>query len=354
MKTLTSAVKNFVRHDDTDLAAGLTYYAVLAIFPGALALFSLLGLLGDPDETVRTVLDILRPLMSADRLDSIEPTVTKLANADGATWTFALGTLGALYSASAYVGGFSRAMNQVREVEETRPFWKLRPLMLLITLVSVMLLLVALVIVTVTGPLATSVGNKLGVEQSAVDTWEIAKWPGLAVVVVIVVAMLFHATPNVRTGRIRLLSPGAFLALLVWAAASTGFAFYVANFGSYNKTYGSVAGAIVALVWLWLTNVALLLGAEVDAVRDARLAEDKAAAEAAAADLDSLDPRSYLDPGADARPSSEDGPDLEALMSAASGGFFGRRDKVVLKESFPQKPGQPPYGPAPQPVPDED
>jgi membrane protein len=266
MKTLITAAKNFLRHDDTDLAAGLTYYAVLAIFPGALALFSLIGLIGhDSNQTVDTVLDILEPLMSADRLNSLEPTITTLATADGATWTFALGTLGALYSASAYVGGFSRAMNRVREVEETRPFWKLRPLMLLITVVSVVLLVIALVIVTVTGPLATSVGTKLGVEQSAVDSWEIAKWPGLAVVVVVVVALLFHATPNVRTGRVRLLSPGAFLALLIWAAASTGFAFYVANFGSYNKTYGALGGVIVFLTWLWITNNVILLGAEVNA-----------------------------------------------------------------------------------------
>src|SRR5690348_5574815 len=122
MRTLITSAKNVLRHDDTDLAAMLTYYAVLAIFPGALALFSLLGLIGNPDDTTRTVTDILRPLMSADRLSSIQPTITKLATADGATWTFALGTAGALYSASAYVGGFSRAMNRVREVEETRPF----------------------------------------------------------------------------------------------------------------------------------------------------------------------------------------------------------------------------------------
>ena len=333
MKTLITAAKNFARHDDTDLAAMLTYYAVLAIFPAALALFSLLGFIGDPRDTARTVTDILQPLMSADRLDSIRPTITKLVNADGASWTFAAGTAGALYSASAYVAGFSRAMNRVREVEETRPFWKLRPLMLLITLVSIVLLVVGLVIITVTGPLADSVGAKLGVAQATVDLWEIAKWPALAVVVAAVVALLFHATPNVKVGRIRLLSPGAFLALLVWAVASTAFAFYVANFGSYNKTYGSVAGAIVALLWLWLTNLALLFGAEVDAVRDARIEEEKAARAAAAADLDSLDPASYLAP---LRPE----PDVV--------------EKRVLRESFPVRPGEPPYGPVVQPVPEEE
>ena len=312
MKLLVATIRNFLRHRDTDLAAGLTYYAVLAVFPAALALLSLLALVGNPTSAVNTVLDVLAPLMSADRLHSLEPTLRDLSEAHGAGWTLAAGVAGALYSASAYVGGVSRAMNTVREVEETRPFWKLRPYMLLLTLVSVVLNVVALVIITISGPIASSVGAKLGVQKSALDIWEIAKWPGLALVVVIVVALLIHATPNVKQGRLRLLSPGAFTALLIWAAASTGFAFYVANFGSYNKTYGSVAGAIIALLWIWLTNVALLLGAELDAVRDARLA-------AAPATL----------PG-------------------------GRGKRVDFHESFPHKSGTPVYGPAPQPVPAED
>lgn len=311
MKLLAATIRNFLRHRDTDLAAGLTYYAVLAVFPAVLALLSLLALVGNPTSAVNTLLDVLAPLMSADRLHSLEPTLRDLSEAHGAGWTLGAGVAGALYSASAYVGGVSRAMNTVREVEETRPFWKLRPYMLLLTLVSVVLNVVALVIITISGPIASSVGAKLGVQKSAVDIWEIAKWPGLALVVVIVVALLIHATPNVKQGRLRLLSPGAFTALLIWAAASTGFAFYVANFGSYNKTYGSVAGAIIALLWIWLTNVALLLGAELDAVRDARIA--------AAPTL----------PG-------------------------GRGKRVDFHESFPHKPGTPVYGPAPQPVPAED
>ncbi|MGJ0558381.1 YihY/virulence factor BrkB family protein [Methylocystis sp.] len=312
MKLLVTAAKNFARHNAGDLAAGLTYYAVFAIFPAVLALLSLLAVVGNPDDTIDTVLDILRPLMSAERLDDVEPVLTKVSNSRGAGWTLAAGAAGALYSSSAYVGAFSRSMNRVREVEETRPFWKLRPFIVLITLVVVVLLAVSLVIITATGPIAESIGDKLGVESTTLDVWEIAKWPGLALVVVCVVALLFHATPNVRSGRIRLLSPGAFLALLIWAGLSTGFAFYVANFSSYNKTYGSVAGVIIALLWLWLTNIALLFGAEVDAVRDARIAA--------------------------APPKVKVG---GKTVSEADG-------------MFPHAPGTPVYGPQPQPVPDED
>ncbi len=313
MKLIVTTVRNFSRHQGGDLAAGLTYYAVLAIFPAALALLSLLAVVGNPDETVQAVLDVLGPLMSADRLDSIEPTIRRLAQADGATWTLAAGTAGALYSASAYVTGFSRAMNRVREVEETRPFWKLRPYMLLITLVAVVLNAAGLVIITVTGPIAESIGAEIGIERSALDIWEIAKWPALALLAVVVVALLFHATPNVKTGRFRLLSAGAFVALLVWAAASTGFAFYVANLSSYNGTYGSLAGAIIALLWLWLTNMALVLGAELDAAREAR--------DAARPDPPLVEPSDATRP--------------------------------ELPVQFPHKPGTRVYGPMEQPVPDE-
>lgn len=333
MKLIVTTVKNFLRHQAGDLAAGLTYYAVLAVFPAALALLSLLAVVGNPDDTVDTVLDVLGPLMSADRLDSIEPTIRKVAQADGATWALAAGTAGALYSASAYVTGFSRAMNRVREVEETRPFWKLRPFMLLITLVAIVLNAAALVIITVSGPIAESIGDEFGVERSALDIWEIAKWPALALMVVVVVALLFHATPNLKVGRLRLLSPGAFVALLIWAAASTGFAFYVANFASYNKTYGSVAGAIIALLWIYLTNAALMFGAELDAARDARNAAREAARPPKIEDPD--------DAAAEATP-FERLSELVDLRKAASTG------------QFPHKPGTPVYGPIEQPVPYED
>jgi membrane protein len=299
MKLIVSSARNFLRHQDTDLAAGLTYYAVLAIFPAALALLSLMGFLGNPDETSRTVIDVLRPLLSVDQLQSITPTIHQLSKASGATWTFAAGTAGALWSASAYVSAFSRAMNTVREIEETRPFWKLRPTMLLITVVAVVLNILALVMITVSGPLARSVGDKLGVGRSAVRLWDQAKWPVLVLLVVVVVALLIHATPN-------------------WGAASVGFGYYVTNFGSYNKTYGSVAGGVIALVWLWLTNAALLFGAELDAARDART-QERATTPADAA-------------------------------GAADGAVHPPRSEPV--ES--RRGSAPVYGPATQPVPEED
>jgi membrane protein len=269
MRSIRAVVASFRRHQGADLAAALTYYSVLAIFPALLALLSLLALVGEADASVRTILDVLRPLVSDKTLHDVEPTLRDLAGFQGASWTFALGALGALWSASAYVGAFARANNTIRDVDETRPFWKLRPLVLLVTLVAVVLNAAALLIIVATGKVAESIGDQIGLGRQFVDVWDLAKWPVLAVIVIVVVALLIHATPNYRTG-IRLLSPGAFVAILMWAVASVGFAFYVANFSSYDKTYGSVAGVIVALVWIWLTNVALLLGTEIDAERERR------------------------------------------------------------------------------------
>ncbi len=351
MTLIKTTVKNFLRHKDTDVAAGLTYYAMLAIFPAILALVSLLSIVVEPEDALDAMLDVLEPLVSDETLADLEPTLRSLTDVQGAPLVLAFGAVLALWSASGYVGGFGRAMNRVREVDETRPVWKLRPLMLLITLVAVVLNAIALFIIIVSGPIAQSVGEKLGVPQDTIDLWEIAKWPVLAIVVVIVVALLFHATPNTKTGRVRLLTPGAFLALLLWAAASTGFAYYVANFASYNKTYGSIAGVVVALLWLWLTNVALLLGAELDAVRDARKDAQKDERKAEAAMIAASGP---IDTEAAKSAADADPEDLERLMAPAMVTSSRRRDKGKVAGSFPQKPGEPPYGPVTQPVPDED
>jgi membrane protein len=262
---LRKSVREFLDDGCTDLAAALTYYAVLSLFPAALALLSLLSVFGKGDKAVNTVLDVLRPLVSDATITRIEPTLHGLAGAPGGGVALVVGILGALWSASAWVNGFGRAMNRIYEVEEGRPVWKLRPAMLLITIAAIALCAVALVILVVSGPIAESIGSRLGVGSTVLTVWTIAKWPVLAVVVVAVVALLYWGTPNVRQPRFRLLSVGAFVAILVWLAASVGFAFYVANFSSYNATYGSVGGVIVALLWLWLTNNALLFGAEVDA-----------------------------------------------------------------------------------------
>jgi membrane protein len=250
----------------TDLAAALTYYSVLAIFPGLLALFSLVGIFGQAQESVDKIVDILRPLISSHgTLTTIHHRLSDLVNSGGAGVTLVIGILGALWSASGYVGAFSRAMNRVYEVEEGRPFWRMRPMQVIVTVITVALCAVALVILIVSGPVAASVGKSIGVGDDLVSFWNIAKWPVLAVVVMVIVAVLYHATPNVQFTRIRLITVGSFVAIMVWLAASVGFAFYVTNFGSYNKTYGSIAGVVVGLLWLWITNVALLFGAELDA-----------------------------------------------------------------------------------------
>lgn len=326
MRLIRTTVKNFARHQDTDLAAGLTYYAVFAIMPALLALVSLLSLVGDATSVRSTVRDIAKPLLSGSRVHDVDVLLQHVLDVSGAPLTLAAGAAVALWSASGYVGAFGRAMNRIREVEETRPFWKLRPLMLLITLAAIVLNAAGLVIIIVSGPLARSVGDKLGIGRDTVRIWDIAKWPVLAIVVLVVVALLYHATPNIKAGRLRLLSAGAFVALLVWAAASAGFAFYVANFSSYNKTYGSIAGVIIALLWLWLTNVALLFGAEIDAARDARKAATAMTAE----------------------PTHGEHPEVVAVPLTSSG--RPRRPN----ESFPVRAGEPPYGPVLQPIPDED
>ncbi len=257
--------REFSEDQCTDQAAALTYYAVLAMFPAVLALMSILGLVGQSaDKTVDAVLDVLRPLVSTGTLDTLEPVIRDLSTSQGAGLTLVVGLLGALWSASGYVGAFGRAMNRIYEIDEGRPFWKLRPTMLLITLVAVVLSALVLVMLVVSGPLAQSIGDKVGLGDAALTAWTIVKWPVLLVVVVLIVAMLYYATPNVKQPKFRWVSVGAGVAILIWVIASVGFAFYVANFGSYNKTYGSLAGVIVALLWLWITNVALLLGAELD------------------------------------------------------------------------------------------
>jgi membrane protein len=256
-------MREFSEDQCTDQAAALTYYAVLAIFPAVLALTSILGLVGQAD-AVNTVLDVIKPLVAPSTYDTIAPVVRDLGTSQGAGLTFVIGLAGALWSASGYVGAFGRAMNRVYEIEEGRPFWKLRPVMLLITLVAVVLSAAVLFMLVVSGPLAQSIGNAVGLGSATVTAWQYVKWPVLLVMVMLIVAMLYYATPNVKQPKFRWISVGAACAILIWVVASVAFAFYVSAFSSYNKTYGSLAGIIVALLWLWITNLALLLGAEID------------------------------------------------------------------------------------------
>ncbi|MDP9221306.1 MAG: YihY/virulence factor BrkB family protein [Actinomycetota bacterium] len=248
----------------TDLAAGLTYYAVLSVFPAAIAVVSLLGVVGQGSKTITAVLDVLRQVGAAGVADTIRPSLEQIAQSKGAGLGLAIGLVAALWSASGYVGAFGRAMNRIYEIDEGRPFWKLRPVQILVTMVAVALIALVAVSLVVTGPLARAIGDQIGLGRTAVTVFSIAKWPVIVGVVVVVIAILYYATPNVRQPKFRWMSVGALAALVVWVVASALFGLYVANFSSYDKTYGSLAGVIVFLLWLWLTNLALLFGAELD------------------------------------------------------------------------------------------
>jgi membrane protein len=257
--------REFSQDECLDIAAALTYYAVLALFPAAIALLSLVGLVGEGPRTVDTLLQILRDVGAGAAAEQVEPTLTDLSTTPGAGLAFVLGLALAIWSASGYVGAFGRAMNRIYEVAEGRPIWKLRPAVLLVTVITVVLSAVVALGLVLTGSAARAVGDAVGLGSTAVTVWDIVKWPVLLLVVMLVVALLYYATPNVRQPRFRWISPGAGLAIIVWVVASAAFGFYVTGFSSYDKTYGSLAGVVVFLLWLWITNLALLLGAELDA-----------------------------------------------------------------------------------------
>jgi membrane protein len=262
---LKNTVREFMDDECTDIAAGLTYYAVLSLFPGILALVSILGLVGQSQETTSTVLTMLKDLGAGSMVDTIDRPIRQLTQSQSAGFALVLGLLLAVWSASGYVNSFGRAMNRVYETDEGRPIWKLRPAMLLVTVVLLVLAAATALALVVSGPVAEVVGGLVGLSEVAVTVWSIAKWPVLLGIVIVMVAILYHYTPNVRQPKFQWVSIGAVVAIVTWVVASAAFGFYVANFGSYNKTYGSLAGAIVFLLWLWITNLALLFGAELDA-----------------------------------------------------------------------------------------
>jgi len=261
------AGKEFKHDNLTDLAAALTYYAVLSIVPGLIVLISLLGLLG-PD-TTNQVMNQVQQLAPGSAADFVHTLITQAqANKGGAGIGAILGVVVALWSASGYVAAFMRASNVIYGIGEGRPIWKTAPTRLGVTIVAVILLLLSAVIVVVSGPVAKQIGDVLGVGDAAVLLWNIAKWPVLLILVSVLLAILFWASPNAKQGGVKWVSPGGAIAVVIWLMISALFAVYVTGFSSYNKTYGSLAGVVIFLVWLWLTNIALLLGAEVNAELD--------------------------------------------------------------------------------------
>ena len=269
LQTIKRTLSEFSEDNLTDSAAALTYYAILSIFPALLALVAIVGLVGDPHTVTKEMTTLVTSIGPASAAQTFKAPIEGLTKSSGTAGILLIvGIASALWTASGYVGAFMRASNVIYEVEEGRSIIKLRPLQMLVTLVLVVLLALVLVALVLTGPLASKVGSAVGIGSTAVTVWNIAKWPVLLIVVSFMIALLYYASPNAKLRSLRSIVPGAFLAVVVWLVASAAFAFYVANFGSYNKTYGIIGGIIIFLVWMWITNVAILLGAEVNAERE--------------------------------------------------------------------------------------
>ena len=258
-------LREFSKDQCPDLAAALTYYAVLSLFPALLALVSLVGIFGDPEKTTAVLLEIVRGIAPADTVETVSGPINELAASPAAGFTLFLGLATALWSASGYVGAFGRAMNRIYEVDEGRPFLKLRGTMLGVTLLAVVIVALLAGMLVLSGPVSEAVGGAIGLSGTFLTIWNIAKWPVTVALVIVIIAVLYYATPNVKQPRFRWMSIGSFIALVIFILASLGFAFYVANFGNYNKTYGALGGVIVMLLWLWILNMSLLFGAEFDA-----------------------------------------------------------------------------------------
>jgi membrane protein len=258
-------LREFTSDQCPDLAAGLTYYGVLSLFPALLALVSLLGIFGQPEKTTAALLDIVQGIAPGSTVDMIRQPIEELTRSPAAGFALVIGLATALWSASGYVGAFGRAMNRVYEIDEGRGFVKLRGTMLGVTLLAVVIVALLAAMLVVSGPVAEAVGGVLGLGGVFLTVWNIAKWPVILLLVIVIIAVLYYATPNVRQPKIRWMSIGSVIALMAFVLASVGFGFYVANFSSYDKTYGAIGGVIVMLLWLWILNMSLLFGAEFDA-----------------------------------------------------------------------------------------
>ncbi|MFF5173052.1 YihY/virulence factor BrkB family protein [Micromonospora sp. NPDC000089] len=262
------SAKGFVDDNCSDWAAALTYYGVLAVFPSTVVVVALVGLVSEGDRTVDTVLDLAREIGAGSVVGNegfVSVVRTVLDQRSGTKVLLSFGLLGALWSASGFIGAFTRASNAIYGVQEGRPFYRLRPLQIGMAGLTLVLLAVVAVGLIVSGPVADAVGGLVGAGGLALTLWKIAKWPVLAMVMMALLSLLFWIAPNVRQPRFRWLTPGGAVALLAWVLASFGFGLYVANFGSYDVTYGSLGAVIAFLVWLYLSNCALMFGVEINA-----------------------------------------------------------------------------------------
>jgi membrane protein len=264
--TLKRTVAEFREDKLQHWAAALTYYAVLSIFPALLVLVSLVGLIASPERVTRVLTDTVGELGPATAAKTFQAPIESLtANRGTAGVMFVVGVLSALWAASGYVSAFADASNTIYEVEEGRPFWKLKPLQVAVTFVLILLAAFVALALILSGPVVGALGSALGVGDTALTAWRFAKWPAMITLVVLIFGVLYYTAPNARVRGVSWVTVGALTALVVWMVASVVFAVYVANFGSYNKTYGTLGGVVVFLLWMWLTNLAVLFGAELNA-----------------------------------------------------------------------------------------
>ena len=246
--------------------AALTYYAVLSIFPALLVLVSLVGLFADPARVTKVLTDTISEMGPSTAADTFKGPIESLTSSRGtAGIMFIVGVASALWAASGYVSAFADACNTIYEVDEGRPFWKLKPLQLLVTFAVIVLAAIVALALVLSGPIVGALGGALGLSDTVLTLWRFAKWPAMLVLVLAIFGVLYYTTPNAKVSGVRWITGGAILALVAWIGASILFALYVSNFGSYDKTYGTLGGVVVFLIWLWVTNMAILLGAEFNA-----------------------------------------------------------------------------------------
>ncbi len=266
LATLKRTFREFLEDNGTDWAAALTYYGILSLFPALIAFVGIIGFFADPRPATETITDIVTGIGPQSAADTFAGPIRSVTSSSSTSGILAIvGIAAALWAASGYVGAFMRASNIIYETPEGRPFWKLRPLQLLVTLVMLILAVAVVLALILTGPIVEAVAAPLGIGDTAVTVWQIAKWPILAAVVITMIAVLYYAAPNVKQAGFRWVSPGSLFAVVVWVLASAAFAFYVANFGSYNETYGALGGVVIFLVWMWITNLAVLFGQQLNA-----------------------------------------------------------------------------------------
>ena len=269
LATLKRTATEFQEDNLSDWAAALTYYGLLALFPALIAMVSLIGIFGDPKSTTQSLTEIITEIGPQSGAETFKGPIESITKSSGtAGVAFVLGLAAALWSASGYVGAFTRASNVIYETPEGRPFWKLRPLQILVTLVLIVLMALLALGLVLTGPVVSAIAGPIGLSDTAVSVWNIAKWPVMAALFILMVDVLYYATPNVKLRGFKWVTAGSLVAIVVWAIASALFALYVANFSSYNKTYGTLGGLIALLVWFWISNLAILFGHQLNAERE--------------------------------------------------------------------------------------